>query len=134
MRDIKFRAWDSVNNKWLLGYEHERLGGFSMFGEVMALGEYCNMLSSFKMEDWHKIKLMQFTELTDENGKDIYEGDILKSFGSDVYSVIYVSDLGSYFLQYYDKTLEEMDMMRLNINTVKNLKIIGNIYENPNLL
>ncbi len=32
-RQIKFRAWDNKDKKWLLGYEYPNLGGFSMFGE-----------------------------------------------------------------------------------------------------
>ena len=32
MRQFKFRAYDKVNKKWLLGYEYPNLGGFSLVG------------------------------------------------------------------------------------------------------
>ncbi len=75
MRNAKFRAWDDLNKKWLLGYDHKNLGGFSMIGEIMLFGEYTNMLSGFKIEDLEHVKLMQFTGLKFKE-KEIYEGDV----------------------------------------------------------
>lgn len=40
MREIRYRAWDSVNKEWLFGYNSPNLGGFSMFGEVVLMGEW----------------------------------------------------------------------------------------------
>lgn len=67
MRTIKFRAWDKGENKWLLGYEYPNLGGFSMLGETMMMGEYTNLISSYFPNRIKDIVLMQFTGLLDKN-------------------------------------------------------------------
>lgn len=62
--------------------------------------------------------LMQFTGLLDKNGKEIYEGDILRGLGK-----VYFHQ-GKFCVEYG----EEWGWIS------KNAEIIGNIYENPELL
>jgi hypothetical protein len=47
MRECKFRAWCAKHKRWLCGYEMPHLGGFSLFGEVMMLGEWSHILDRF---------------------------------------------------------------------------------------
>jgi uncharacterized phage protein (TIGR01671 family) len=62
MRDFKFRVWDGERMKPVI------LWGFSE-GFIM---------TSKYSSDEEEFKVMQYTGLKDKNGKEIYEGDILK--------------------------------------------------------
>lgn len=73
----KFRLWDDLNKKWLLGYEYPNLGGFSMIGEVMLFGEYTKVISSYRLEDLQYLKIDIYVG-KDINGREIYTNDILK--------------------------------------------------------
>lgn len=137
MRELKFRAWDDKDKKWLLGYDYENLGGFSMMGEVMAFGQYTKMLNSFKLKDWDCIKLMQFTGLLDKNNKEIYEADICRLFSCDRPIVFKDGSFG-----YMTDFNELAWFVPIGSNSHFNwedgrsdkIEVIGNIYQNPELL
>ena len=110
MRIIKFRAWDTIDNSMIPNEE--------MFTEWF--------------ED-DSLILMQFTGLTDKNGKDIYEGDIVKCVFSEpvkeavIYKVIFDVKEAMF------KLINSKGTCMLTHRIIK-LEIIGNIYENPNLI
>ncbi len=64
-REIKFRAWDNCDKKWLLGYELPNLGGFSMTGEVMLFEQWSEIVNRFILQQRDRkeadLILMQFT-------------------------------------------------------------------------
>ena len=77
-----------------------------------------------------KIELMQSTGLLDKNGKEIFEGDILGTKDGLLNGVVeYQADLG----MFVNSLIRYNNFERL-CNVTVNREILGNIYENPELL
>lgn len=77
------------------------------------------------------LNLMQSTGLKDNNGREIFEGDIVRFFDS-LYTVFYDIEEGSYRLKPHDDRWV-VDYMS-NFSSEESFEIIGNIYENKELL
>lgn len=133
MREIKFRAWDKKTKQMFLNYASNTLsdGGIN----VVRFHASSDLLCA----NW---ELMQFTGLKDKNGKEIYEGDIL---GQDCSMVDDYTGKASIEVQ---KLVVRWGKERLCWsvycpdamikddwnNIPRNAYVIGNIYENPELL
>lgn len=142
MRTIKFRAWDDCKKEWLLGYEYPNLGGFSLDGECVLMGEWANVCTSFMFENNNRkrtdLKLMQFTGLKDKNGKEIYEGDIViydRGVGNwtgkrmaTTHEIVFTEEVNAFVMEYGSSYIK----LRKHCNYI--YEVIGNIYENPELL
>lgn len=134
--EIKFRAWDNKEKKWLLGYEHPNLGGFSMFGEVMLFEEWSRILNRFILQQIDRVPddliLMQFTGFQDKNKVDIYEGDI---FGTpeQLRCIVHREKDGAYILRFIHPLMKDKKISILDDKIAKSL-VIGNIYANPELI
>lgn len=115
------------------GVSLSKVGVYDKEGIVSPLHYYSDF-------DIDRFILMQFTGLHDKNGKEVYEGDILKWRDSD--SVLEVSwghvgwDLVSQIFKYPHQGWKDRPSCgEVNvIGYIKKSIVIGNIYENPELL
>lgn len=109
MRTIKFRAWDVFYNKFV--YSGDEEGALSNFFAKVAGDEAAG----------REVPVQQFTELLDKNGREIYEGDILSLHDGLKWVVRDVRD---------NHQLEELK----RVHAEETFEVIGNIYENKDLL
>lgn len=131
-RQFRFRAWDDKKKEWLLGYEMPNLGGFDMFGECMLFGEWTQILNSRPLQELDAIKLMQSTNLFDRNGKEIWEGDLVKADLNHIGQADCIREVIWKFSGFYIEVTSG-DYVTLHRQT-PTLEIIGDIYSTPNLL
>lgn len=117
----KFRAWDKLNNEMSVVEQiNFNRGEFESIGYGIS-----------SLREAGKIELMQSTGLKDKNGKEIFEGDILKS-NKYITSVFY--ERGAYCVKFSRTPNTTVTMNVISFIEKYKTKIIGNIYENPELL
>ena len=137
MRDIKFRAFDKLSKMFIANGFHI-IGETTMFGAIDAFIKNNRGGKSF-LERYEDIVIQQYTGLKDKNGNEIYEGDILKFQENDdpedlnwiIGDVVFWE--GAFRLKHVEyETLSEFIMERKDYNL--DMDIVGNIFENPELL
>ena len=128
MREIKFKVFDVKNKKmYPTDYELVKEIHFGMYGEIdsVIIARY-RPDGDWEFEELKDVELMQYIGLKDKNGEEIYEGDIIK-LKDEVYEVIYNNTTASFIIK-NDQGWE------LGGEGWKKVEVVGNIYENPNLL
>ena len=122
MKEIKFRAWHKYRKSMCDVIELS----FKRKEVTLALeteeGEYYWDETEHNFDD---VELMQYTGRKDSEGKEIYEGDILQSEHYFKYQVVFKGDCWR-----CEPVKRNLSKNRFIGN---DLKVIGNIYENPEL-
>ena len=132
MREIKFRAWLKEDKKM----ENVKTMDFTdKTIRCLKKNEFINayLLRRVSFDD---VELMQYTGLKDKNGKEIYEGDIIEyKFPYDrrlnhISPVKFLETETSFGVK--DRYGNEIPLYMITTNNF--FEVIGNIYENKNLL
>jgi uncharacterized phage protein (TIGR01671 family) len=123
MRTIKFRAW-SITDK-IMSYQQPNgyFKGAYYSIDYRALQDV-NLGILIQKHNFGSIVLMQFTGLHDKHGKEIFEGDVVRFWGGKGH-IIYFETYAQFKIQYGENDLFDID---------HTTEIIGNIYENPELI
>ena len=119
----RYRAWIK-SLKWMCDVTN--ISFDSKFVDICQQGdtERCTEMSV----EFDEIKLMQSTGLKDKNGKEIFEGDVV-SIDTDEFDLLFVKyESGIYWLMDDEECVEHLS------DYYKYVSIVGNIYENPELL
>ena len=146
MREIKFRTWVKNESKMISGYSATVIDVFTQ---------------SFAYRS-KEVELMQYTGLKDKNGKEIFEGDVIRIVednrmgGIYLGTIRYLGNWGVYGFNMLDaKVIETRDFGEKTMGFLMKhfgncftlaeafkhgdesdfkVEVIGNIYENPELL
>ena len=152
MREIKFRAWDKLKKS-----VHE-VAGINFVEGIVLLWKQTGTARQTYAVEVDSIELMQYTGLHDKNGKEIYEGDIITYIQElceyEKREVSPARDfvLGNYVVAWHEESAEwgliydwsnkqrisgGLGFWRKRVRSGKQenvMEVIGNIYENKELL
>ena len=116
----KFRAWFKQGSKMVNVATIDFL--------EKEVKSHANVMYSFD-----EIELMQSTGLVDENGKEVFEGDVLLTYDDELAKVYWDDVLAGWFVDFIYEIAELSEVA--DIQSSRSIcNIIGNIYENPELL
>jgi uncharacterized phage protein (TIGR01671 family) len=117
-RTLKFRAWHTVTKRWT---DIQYVASFDGNGMVNTM---------------EGVIVLQFTGRCDKNGVEIFEGDVIKSFGGGVGEIFYDESSAKFKIRWHDKLFKSVrkseESFFPNLNVV--WEVIGNKYEHPKLI
>lgn len=144
-REIKFRGKMIPENEWIFGTILRIPAPPVCFGKSESDKYYIQFPDPRYMPDWNMPYRMvqgevnpdtigQYTGLHDKNGKEIYEGDILKFSEVDTAIVIWNEKYAYFMVKPIQEYYFDSDVLGHTLEYNDNVEKIGNVYDNPELL
>jgi len=144
MREIKFRAWEKFEKDYA---KEMGSNGEMHYGDAWKENEELQekrtvVIAGFYHDsgwDWNDFEIMQFTGLKDKNGKEIYEGDILKRLHHVTkeyepnYYILDVFEEGGFWARTKNYGTDHEYRVSGSIIKDGSFEIVGNVYENKEL-
>jgi len=125
--EIKFRAWDEVDGTFIPCHS-------DLFAEIIERDGF-RWPTMQRNPGYPQIHVMQYTGLNDKDGRDIYDGDIVryKLGGEWVVGDVRYDVYAARYVKRAEKIGELWDYKDLS-SYIGSTSVIGNVYENPELL
>lgn len=144
MREIKFRAWEHNLKEMIPVDDIQFYRGDDIEVDGLKLKPkprneqsiMINTRSAWRIADGEDVTLMQYTGLKDKNGKEIYEGDVVEYLERGMKNCVGIGQVtwnkdGWNVEGFYDGSQDEPGRA---FSENAQLEIIGNVWENPELI
>lgn len=131
-RPIKFRAWDKVNEKWL------EIESIAIARNNMPTNITATNGNVYQIQNDGQIELVQFTGLLDANDVEIHEGDLLRPSHEKHHDKVgeVRAEPGGWQIftrRNWPDWYQDFPMRSVQFGDMQ-YEVIGNVYENPELL
>ena len=131
----KFRVWFKREQRMIesydilaIDYENEEIVTQKIYSERGLAIE-----RDIHSHDFDDVNLMQSTGLFDVYDKEIFEGDVLQTYDSELAKVVWNKELGCWEAEFLSEIVDLSEVADIKSNR-SDCEIFGNIYENPELL